>query len=303
MSSSFPLLAAFDDERKKYYARLQSQVPAFAIAAGPVRSFLNRIISIGSFYIRVPADHLPAIVASGSVKSSMEIGTGTTVGGNPVRMKACKLLFGRDTAALKPEDFPKYGYLSCENPFKNLLVSDEMSFQYGGAAIKLRKEKLFHRTTITVGDSVNIFRCTGLMADRVDNILPVSVYGLPHGDDKPLLKLPDPGFCWRYLAAKIKDGTLTKDNFFQLDELLGDLIPVFEFFELQFHGPVTLAEDVERIDVFDFPEKVQAPEMKETAAKLEDMGIPCTASGDFDTVYHLWQDYEKNTGAAEEGGK
>ena len=288
--ASLPMLEHFDSFRKHYYARLQTEVPGFALAAVPIRNFLKKIVAQGGFYIRARSEYIPAIVASGRFKGCLETDHSTLNGGSRIRKESCQALFGCDPARLKPDDFPKYGYLSCADTLTNLLVTDEMAYQYGGAVIRLKKDRFMHRTTMTVGDSVNFGRSFGMVPDRVDDILPVGVFGLKNSMERRMLFQPrNPAMCWHYLASKIADGTLNTDNFFRLDEIMGGEIPMFEFFELQFHGPISIAEDVERIDVFDYREQVESPELQEAGKKLEALGIPFTASADFGAAYEAFQ--------------
>jgi len=286
MNDTPPMLEHHDSLRRNYYARLNAEIPGFEFTAIPIRNFLKNIIGKGEFYIRAGIEYLPEIVRSGRIKGSPETDHTTLNGGPTVRKQSCQAMFGCDIDRLKPEDYPKYGYLSCADPVRNLLETDEMSYQYGGVVFRLKKQNFMHRTTITVGDSVNMGRCFGLVPDRVDDILPVCVYGLENGSRKLMVPFGGPGNCWHYFVSKILNGTLTADNFNQLDALLGGDIPVFEFFELQFHGPINLAEDVDSVDIFDFRENVESEEVREAGRKLEAMGITFRAFSDFEAACH-----------------
>lgn len=57
-----------------------------------------------------------------------------------------------------------------------------------------------------------------------------------------------------FIADKIKDGTINKNNFYNIDELLGGKNPLLRFFELQFHGDIKLS-DFDRIDYMEEPDE------------------------------------------------
>lgn len=87
-----------------------------------------------------------------------------------------------------------------------------------------------------------------MIPTRVDNVKATCVCGLQH-DGKALMAPPEPILCYYLLASWILDGKLTTTNFPMIEKIDKEAPPVFEFFELQYHGPLLLAQDVERIDV------------------------------------------------------
>lgn len=265
-------LEFFDRHQLAYYERLQQEVPYFTKIAPLVERFLMQIVHDGAFYIRVPMADLPAILESGRLLSCVETHHGATGGGEKVRREVTEALFGCKTAQLQPADFPKYGFLSQPDAKKDLYVNGQMWCQYGDVSIQLKKERLFHRTTLTVGDSVNFGRCYTMIPTRVDHVKATCVCGLQH-DGKALMAPPEPILCYYLLASWIADRKLTPANFPTLEAVAKDAPPVFEFFELQYHGSLLLAEDVERIDVSPADEE-ERKTLEALRPKAEALGVP-----------------------------
>lgn len=240
-------LARFDKHQLSYYRRLQ-ELPYFSKVAPLIERFLTQIISEGAFYIRVHQRDLPAILESGMLKSCMETHHGATGGGEDTRKLVTEALFGCHADDLQPNEFPKYGFLSQADAVKDLYVNGSMWCQYGDVSIQLKKERLIHRTTLTVGDSVNFGRCYTMIPTRVDCVKATCVCGMEH-DGKALMSPPDPVMCYLMLASWILEKKLTPTNFPILERIAGDAPPVFDFFELQYHGSLRIDKDVERIDV------------------------------------------------------
>ena len=66
---------------------------------------------------------------------------------------------------------------------------------------------------------------------------------------------------------------LTEKNFIKLEDITRDGPPLFQFFELQYHGRIDLLKDIERIDA-----TLERPQDKELLTalqpQLEEIGIP-----------------------------
>lgn len=257
--------------QKEYLRRLKA-LPYYDFVAPVIEDFLRRIIACGEFYIRVPASTLGKILDSGRIRSMTETLTGTTTGGIDTRKEVTEALFGCNAAGLKASEFPKYGFLSQKDAAVDLYLNGGMWTQYGDVSIQLKKERLIGRTTICVGDSVNFGRCFTLIPTRTDDIKATCVCGPQHGG-KSLMVFQDPLFCYEKMAEWILTGKLTEKNFPEIDRIAEDAPPVFEFFELQFHGPLDVSKDVRRIDVIAADDKEK--EMFEALAqRFESIGIP-----------------------------
>ncbi len=241
-------LQALEAHQDAYRQRL-SALPYYNVMAPVVEGFLRQAVARGAFYLRVHVSALDAILQSRSIKSMMETGSGATNGGKQTRQEVTEALFGCNAAELQPEEYPKYGFLSQSDAVKDLYVNGGMWCQYGDVSIQLKKERLMHRTTLCVGNSVNFGNCHTLVPTRVDNIKATCLCGLRHGEGQSFMAPPDPMSCYAIFATWILEKKLTLDNFPMIEELARDLPPVFDFFELQYHGPISITEDVERIDV------------------------------------------------------
>ena len=246
------------------YQELLRQQPYYKMVAPIVEGFLRQIINHGAFYIRVHASSLEGILESKRIKSVMETGKGATVGGKETRQEAVEALFGCNANKLLPSEFPKYGFLSQSDAVKDLYVNGGMWCQYGDVSIQLKKERLFHRTTLCVGDSVNFGRFYQLIPTRVDDVKATCICGLAH-DGEPLMKMGDPVAAYALFAQWILEKKLTINNFPLIEDVAKDVPPIFDFFELQYHGDIDITQDVERIDV-----APSSPEEKEKLLKLKE---------------------------------
>lgn len=252
-------LHALPAHQAAYQAQLMRQ-PYYNMVRPVVETFLKKIIDYGAFYIRVHIQSLDGILESRRIKSVMETGQGATNGGKETRREVTEALFGCKASKLLPSEFPKYGFLSQPDAQRDLYVNGGMWCQYGDVSIQLKKERLFHRTTLTVGDSVNFGRCYQLIPTKVDDVKATCICGLKHGGE-PFMQMPDPVAAYAIFAQWILERKLTLDNFPLLEDVARDVPPIFEFFELQYHGDIDITQDVERIDI--------SPSSQEEREKLE----------------------------------
>lgn len=249
IDNTLPTLARFSAYQERYLDKLYKHLPGFERFGTVVQCFLRDIIKRGEFYLRVPVKVLPLVLESGEIKNVLQCEKRPDMGNGQNRVQAVHAMFDCDTASLKPEDYPRFGYLSDPNPNSNIFISGEMGYQYGDVVFRLRKDCLMTRTTLTFGDSLNFGRCFGMVPTAVTEVQPTCIWGLPNGHGTPLQSLPDPGLLWRYIASKIMNNTLTVKNFAMINNLTDEL-PYFEFFELQFHGGLKVPEDISGIDVY-----------------------------------------------------
>lgn len=263
-------LEKFDSYQAAYYRRL-SRLPYFPQIASVIENFLKAIVERGEFYIRVQTYVLEDILTSGSIKSMMETHRGTTNGGEDTRRQVTENLFGCDTAILEPADYPKYGFLSQADAKRDLIVNAHMSMQFGDTSIRLKKNRMIHRTTLCVGNSVNMGNSEIIVPTRTDNIKATCLTGLSHeGKRQPL---PNPMAFYYYLATKILERKLTVDNFASIDRISDDCPMPIEYFELQYHGIISLKDDVERIDVIPSSEEEKGM-LNGLKPQFEAIGIP-----------------------------
>lgn len=254
--------------QNNYYTALM-RIPEFQEAAPVIEDFLKKIIAQGDFYVKVPTKVLSEILKSGYLKNALQAGRTASGGGIPSRIKSTEFMFGCSASELTKPDYPRFGYLSTPDPKVNMLMTYDMSYQYGDATIKLKKTNLFDRTTLTVGSSLDFMSFAYLIPTLLSDPKATCIFGvathLSSGKDAAPY---GPGNIKNYLflADKIKDGTINEDNFYNIDELLGREIPIFKYIELQFHGDIKLS-DFERIDYMEEPDE-------EVINGFEEKGIP-----------------------------
>lgn len=243
------------------YREQLRKLPYYNMVAPVIEDFLQKIVEKGAFYTRTQVSALESILSSRRIKSVMETGTSSTNGGAQTRKEVTEALFGCRTSKLLPSEYPKYGFLSQPNAVRDLFVNAQMWSQYGDVSIQLNKECLMHRTTLCVGNSVNFGRCFTMIPTRVDDIKATCLSGLAHNGE-PLMPMSNPLLCYIIFASLVLEHKLTFDNFPELENVAVNAPPMFEFFELQFHGEIDITRDVERIDVI--------PSSPEERSLLED---------------------------------
>ena len=250
-------LARFDAFRHDYFTRLQhhpSCQPEFLYYA---RQQLQRIVDAGALCLRVPERSLEDILKSGRIKEVVECGGGTTMGGAETRKEVVKALFNAETEKMAPREFPKFGYLGPVKARQDFFGNPDMAYQYGNVRFVLKRDTVAANTTLTVGDSVNFGACYYMVPTRITDILPTCFIGLPNRDDiregiKALHRqTADPLLRLKVFCSLCFDRKLTPENFVQFAEIAQDM-PGMEFFELQYHGELSLDQDVEAIEIMDW---------------------------------------------------
>ncbi len=268
---TIPTLKDLPVYQNNYYS-LMRIFPKFQECAAVIEDFLKKIIDAGDIYIRVHPETLPLILKDGYLKNSVETGTSATNGGSKARVSSTVCLFNCDSNKLADSDYPTFGYLSCKDPLKNQMATYEMSYQYGDVVIKLKKDHLFHRTTLTVGTSIDFLSSGHMIPTLLTDPKATCIFGPanPKGILNGLVNTSMLGLdtirFYRLLAQAISDKELTVENFYRIEEILGERCPFFKYFELQFHGRVTV-DDFEEITVMDDLDK-------EEQEKLVALGIP-----------------------------
>ncbi|MGN1392505.1 MAG: hypothetical protein ACI4V7_00465 [Succinivibrionaceae bacterium] len=268
-------LKKFQNYQEAYYQKLSSN-PMFNQIKSPIEDFIKQIVAEGSFYTRVSIKNLKSIIHDGYIKNVMETNTSASMGGQKVRVESTELLFGCDRNDLKPIDYPKFGYLSTNDSSKNAIVTYDMTYQYGQAIIKLKKENLFNRTTLTIGSSLDAGSSHYLIPTLVNNVKATCIFGLQHGHLKSPFACP-PQMLYFMFFQSLKSNQLNTTNYYSIDEILGDKCPLFKYIELQFHGSVTL-DDFEEIGIFDDGEYDQKM-VEEISEKLKSTTIPLNFYG------------------------
>ncbi|MGN0901893.1 MAG: hypothetical protein ACI4M9_01285, partial [Succinivibrio sp.] len=195
---------------------------------------------------------LMSIIKSGRLKNALETKGTASFGGSKIRVESTKLLFNCSEDKMVDKDYPRFGYLSCSDRKSNFFGTADMAYQYGYGVIKLKKKNLFDRTTLTVGSSLDFFSSAYLVPTRLNSPRATCIvsYPNPNAGTSPMAPSFHSGSLMNLivLSESIKNGELNCDNYYRIDEILGDRVPLFKYFELQFHGEITTA-DIECIDV------------------------------------------------------
>lgn len=232
-------LASFSKHQQIYCERQKQSLTLAPSILQDIDDFLQKTIQESEFCMCVPLSVLPMIITSDVFKSQMEVERGATMGGKETRKTITEALFGCDCKALSPSQYPKYGMLMDKNIFRQLCIDPDVVYHYGNVIVTFKKEAVLRRTTMCVGTSLDFgeykYKCPVLVTK--------------------------PGYCCIRANAKepavellkfhhhIQSGELKADAPWTLyrtyDGALG-----YEFYELQFHGRLSLARDVERVDLF-----------------------------------------------------
>lgn len=196
-----------------------------------LKNKITNIIDNSELSMRYKSIHLENLVNTNKFMNQFE--TGTSGGGlsEVHRMNASKNLFGHN---LRKKDFiysEKYGYLSDRSYVKdyNYAFKGDGVFQYGDIIVRFNKEKLKGKITYTLDDSLGIGATKASVAGDFN-----SNFGI--GIDKARLKTYYTGI------SELKD----TDSAIELTEKLRETNGRFRYFELQYHGNISL-DDVDEM--------------------------------------------------------
>lgn len=196
-----------------------------------LRGKIKSIVNNSELSMRYGSSNLESLLNSNKFMNQFE--TGTSGGGlsKDYRMKASKNLFGHKLKGKEFINSEKYGYLSDKSYVKdyNFNLKGNGANQYGDIIVRFNKEKLKGKVTYTLDDSLGIGVTNVSVAGDFDSNL-----GL--GIDKARLK------TYYKEISELKE----KNGANELTEKLRRINGRFRYFELQYHGEVTL-DDVDEI--------------------------------------------------------
>lgn len=267
-------LKNFDAYEAEYFNAFvqKEQIPAVAVAI--FTDFLKKVIDAADLCIRVPISVLPSIIRDGRIKNVMETGTGATMGGASVRKEMTNILFGCNVDELAPNEYPNFGYLGTKNKMLEIFESD-LGFHYGDALITLKRENLFDRTTMCIGDTVDFGAFKYVMPTLLSHPRFTCAGWMLHPgvtEDKSLRTLPGV-YKLHVLLKAILEEELTVNNFHKMGELFDKICTGFEFFELQFHGGISFPGDVEKVDCYNVWDNENTDMLKQITEQLKPAGI------------------------------
>ena len=213
-------------------------------------SVLQDVVEQNDFYMRRSAKTIDKIFdGDGRFKNQFETGASSGSFAPDKRKRAAQNMFGADVDNMDASDFEKYGFLASKDVEE--VFDSEVADWYGDILIKFKKDDLFDRTTMTVGDSLQGARFGKVVASPVSKPTPScipDVYGDEIEDISEAL-----------VKANKRDVKHAEDLAYSVDAENG-------YIELQFHGELT-ADNIETIacgSKYATPERV---------AKWKDKGI------------------------------
>lgn len=255
-------LLNFVEHQRSYQNNCAQQYPIKADMIHTIECFLNDVVQDNAFCMCVKMEALRQIIETDVFKNQMELTKGTTMGGSQARAVATKALFGVDTTCLLPQEYPKYGLLLSQQKTHDLYCDMDMIFHYGSVIVTFKKEAVFYRTTMCVGNSLNFGEYQ---------------YKCPTYVKEP-----------RYTCIRIQQGTqeiLSFYNHIINHQLKSDApytllqvyerIAGYENYELQYHGELKLSSDVAKIELFPINDQEEAL-FQILTPRMEAYGISCT---------------------------
>jgi len=242
-------LEQFDDYQMQYYEELSHYFVGRLHLLERLKAFLEEAVSYNDFCIRIHARHLPKIISENNIRQLAEVGGGTTLGGIDQRKKVVRQLFNCRLSEMTPADYPIFGYLASSDNGGELICNADMSYQYGGVLMVLKKDNMLSRTTMTYGDSVNMAACSRMVATRVNKILPTCFQSLANansGNDARFMAPPNGSWFIQNLCMALDDGRLDPHALHKINDVFDGRFGG-EFIELQYHGGIQIDRDVEAV--------------------------------------------------------
>ncbi len=253
-------LVRLKDFHNKYYQEFLSEKETDIEKIKVVETFLKEAIDKNDFCIRVKIDALQSIIQDNRIKSVVELGRGgATIGGKNTRIKAIKYLFDVSEEELDVRDFPKFGYLSCKEKFIEFVGNSSMLYQYGNIILTFNKEKMFERTTLTVGNSLNFGEFLRKIPTFISDPKVICIKGKPRQNtlDIPIdFSVKSRHYYINKFYEAIMNKKLIPEKPFILPEIFNE--NGFEFFELQFHGDIIFDNVIQQIDYYPYSEEEEA---------------------------------------------
>lgn len=189
---------------------------------------LNNLVNNNEFRMRFPTDDsevLKSILKDGRLKTQFETNTSGGQLNKDIRKEASQNLFNTPKN-INARDYEKYGYLGSKDITKDW--NPQLLF-YGDGMVTLKKESIIDRTTITVGDSLrDAVDGRFIMGSKVTNIDSLICVGRPNMINE--------------LNKRVEESIENKG----IDDASMVGYATRSYFELQYHGDVTL-KDIESI--------------------------------------------------------
>lgn len=214
-----------------------------------VQEYLSAVMENGTFRFRCSRDVFGLIVDD-KLKTQLETGTSGGMNNAAMRKALSSEQFGQERGLIHSSEFETYGYLGSRSDLTDMTESGAR--QYGSVSIKLNKERMRGRTTCVLGDSLDNrsssqptpVSAPGMTAvnetDKFELLRIAHEYSALSGGEKKKFSCLDP----EKMLERIQNAGL---------QMAG---PGTAYFELQFHGDVTV-RDMEEV-VVSLPSQVAA---------------------------------------------
>lgn len=238
-----------------------------------VESFLQKMVMENDFVSFCGVKALEGIIASGSYRNMMELGTDKEMGGRKAREESVRMLFHQEPASMG--DYPAYGMLVPKDKYSYLLQDSDPLYHYGTVLVTWKKPNLLSRTTMTVGNSLNwgesFFKCPTFTNRCSITCLHGTSYYQGVGNRI------DTREAVASFAEKIRDGRLATNPASLPDAYDGE--NGYECYELQIHQSLSLSRDVEAVGYFPMGVDQDDGLFGKLSGKLVEMGIPSREIG------------------------
>lgn len=238
-----------------------------------VENFLKEVVAKSDFSMAVKLNSMNRILDDDVFQSNVErfwnmMGDSEYNEQYINRRYATPEFFQIDVSELEGKDYEKYGYLSCKDKRQDVSDTDEILQYYGNVIVNFKKENLIHRTTVTVGDSLNMrhrFGKNSVTPTLTNDPRFVCISGYPKCYTDILLDL-------------IKSGKLLSDHPNLVSKRKysdhGYDLSYFSYFELQFHGELRFSRDVESVDILRTKQD-DWKEQDDLKSRIESLGVIC----------------------------
>lgn len=242
-----PQLALVVGERNDELRRQRKPEITQEQAEQMVQEYLSAVMEKGAFRFRCSGTVF-GLIADDKMKTQMETGTSGGMNNAPVREALSSEMFGQERGLVHPTEYENYGYLGSRSDLTDMTKSGTR--QYGSVSVKLNKERMRGRTTCVLGDSLD--------TRESSQPTPVSAPGMTAAGATAKLELLRIAheYCSLSDEEKQKFSCLDPEEMLariQKAELLAGRAGT-AYFELQFHGDVTV-RDMEEV-VVSMPAKV-----------------------------------------------
>lgn len=246
---NIPTLKDYDIAAQEFKAKRASQIENIQPFL-EMNESLNNLIENNEFRLRFDTEDatvLKSILTDGRFKTQFETNTSGGALNTRVRKQASHNLFNTpDDIDIK--DYEKYGYLGSKDLTKD--ASPQLMF-YGDGIVTFKKDRMLERTTLTVGDSLrDASDGRFIMGSKVTDIDSTICVGRPS------------------MINDFNNRINTKIAEKGIDDASSIGYSVRSYFELQYHGDVTL-DDIESmtVDKFILDEIKADKELAEIAKK------------------------------------